>query len=68
LCAHTDVANGTTYLRNHGGAAYIVATTTLSAVGGETKIGETPNGDKPIYISNKGVAIACNGTVVTEEA
>ena len=66
--AHTDVTYGELYLRNHGANAYVVATTTTDTVGGETKIGETSNGDKPIYISDKGVATACNGIVVTTGA
>lgn len=59
---------GVTYLRNYGTSGFLVATAVLNtAVGGETKIGETINGDIPVYISETGLATACNGIVVTEE-
>ena len=56
------------YYDNNLNPSYLITAPSLGAVGGETKIDdETPNGDKPVYISDKGVAIACNGIVVTQE-
>ncbi len=75
LKAHRYAANGdeseavsrTTYLRDHGGTAYLVATNTRDAVGSTTM---------PVYVNNKGVVTACTemstlsgtGTVIPESA
>jgi hypothetical protein len=44
----------TIYLRDHGATAYLVSTTTTSAVGGSTL---------PVYINSKGVATKCGDSL-----
>jgi hypothetical protein len=67
LRAHRYASNGTTaaasstiYLRDHGTTAYLVATTTRSAVGSSTI---------PVYVNTNGVITACSsyagGTAIT---
>lgn len=59
----TDTSNQNIYFRNYGSADnYFVTTNTPLKVGGS----DNANGDKPVYISDKGVATACNGIVINE--
>lgn len=60
-----NTSNQTIYFRNYGSADnYFVTTNTPTRLGGS----EDTNGDKPVYISDKGVATECNGIVVTGSA
>lgn len=55
---------GVTYLRNYGTSGFLVATAVLNTAVG----GEATNGDTPVYISETGLATACNGIVINELA